>query len=260
MCNLVTGLLIKKCKLFSGRHMQSISTLTLFRFSTLSDKIWAFFQMQFAHAHMSKTPGLQFYKLMGSGRNLGFNPLPDWGVYAILSVWDNEKSAHLFFQQAAIFKRYQSHSSENWTVFMKVIQAKGLWAGGNPFNPSTDIDKSNPLIAVITRATIRTRKLLQFWRYVPTSQRPIQDGCPGLLYTKGIGEVPLLQMATFSIWKSMDDLKNFAYHSPEHQVAIKKTRELNWYKEEMFIRFQPYQFKGSWEGVHIPDLFLIPSE
>ncbi len=238
--------------------MNSITTLTLFRFSTLSDKIWAFFQMQFAHAHISKTPGLQFYKLMGSGKDLGFNPLPDWGVYAMLGVWDDEESAQQFFEKAAIFKRYQTHSSEHWTVFMKVRKATGLWSGGNPFTPSSDIDESNPLFAVITRATIRPRNLLQFWRYVPTSQRPIEAGCPGLLYTKGIGEAPLVQMATFSVWKSLDDLKNFAYNSPEHKVAIKKTREIDWYKEEMFIRFQPYKSLGTWGGINILESFLPP--
>jgi len=204
--------------------------------------------MQFAHAHIGKTPGLLFYKLLGSGRDIGFNPLPDWGVYALLGVWESEAAANLFFKNAAIFQRYGAHSSEYWTIFMKVRQAKGLWSGGNPFTPSDYLDLDNPVIAVITRATIRPGKLFEFWRYVPTSQRPIQAGCEGLLFTKGIGEAPLVQMATFSLWENMDALKNFAYNSPEHQVAIQKTRQLDWYKEEMFIRFQPYKSAGTWGG------------
>ena len=228
--------------------MNSVSTLTLFRFSTLSDKIWAFFQMQFAHAHISKTPGLQFYKLMGSGKDLGFNPLPDWGVYALLSVWDDEEYAQQFFEQAAIFKRYQTHSSEHWTIFMKVRKATGLWSGGNPFIPSQNLDTNNPLIAVITRATIKPSKLFKFWRYVPISQKPIEMGFPGLIYTKGVGEAPVVQMATFSVWENIDALKNYAYNSAEHREAIKKTHQLNWYKEEMFTRFQPYKTMGIWQG------------
>jgi heme-degrading monooxygenase HmoA len=224
----------------------SITTLTLFRFSNLLDKIWAFGQMQFAHPYISKSPGLIFYKLMGSGRELGFNPLPDWGVYAMLGIWEDEQAANNFFQSSQIFKRYQAHSSEQWTIFMKPRQSKGLWSGGNPFTPSTDLDEANQLIAVITRATIRPSKLLKFWRYVPTSQRPIQKGCAGLIFTKGIGEAPLVQMATFSLWENMEALKNFAYNSPEHQVAIQKTRQLDWYKEEMFVRFQPYRSLGRW--------------
>ena len=51
---------------------QAITTLTFFRFATLSDRFWAFGQMQFAHAHLARTPGLTFYKLMGSGKGAGF--------------------------------------------------------------------------------------------------------------------------------------------------------------------------------------------
>lgn len=236
--------------------MNSITTLTLFRFPTIMTQLWAFSQMQFAHSHIGKAPGLHFYKLMGSGRELGFNPLPDWGVYAMLGVWENEQAANDFFDHAEISLRYRAHSSEQWTIFMKPRRVKGLWSGGNPFIPSTDLEEANSLIAVITRATIKANKLVKFWRYVPTSQRPIQQGCAGLIYTKGIGEVPLVQMATFSLWENMESLKNFAYKSPEHQEAIRKTRQLNWYKEEMFVRFQPYRSVGTWGGKDLLAPFL----
>ncbi len=236
--------------------MSSITTLTLFRFSGLWNKMWAFGQMQFAHSHIRKTPGLNFYKLMGSGREPGFNPLPDWSVYALLCNWENENAANDFFQQADIFRDYQLHAKENWTIFMKPLHAKGLWSGINPFTPSVDLDQTNPLIAVITRATIRTNKLVKFWRYVPVSQLPILKGCKGLIYTKGIGEAPLVQMATFSIWQSVEDLKNFAYNSPEHKEAILKTHRIDWYKEEMFARFQPYRSMGSWGGQYLLSPYL----
>ena len=66
--------------------------------------------------------------------------------------------------------------------------------------------------------------------------------------TKGIGEVPFTQMATFSLWQDKQSLMDFAYNSKEHQNAIKKTREMDWYKEELFSRFQPYRSVGSWNG------------
>ena len=236
--------------------MVSITTLTLFRFKTLKSKLWAFGQMQFAHFFIAKSPGLIFYKLMGSGRDIGFNLFPDWGVYALLGVWENEQAANNFFNDSAIFKQYKKMSSEQWTVFMKSIQTKGFWSGGNPFTPSSDLDANNPLIAVITRATIKTHKLFTFWRFVPTSQRPIQRGCEGLIYTKGMGEVPIVQMATFSIWENLDALKKYAYHSLEHREAIKKTHQTNWYKEEMFTRFQPFKTLGTWEGKDVLASYL----
>ena len=228
--------------------MVSITTLTLFRFPSLKSKLWAFGQMQFAHFFIAKSPKLIFYKLMGSGRDVGFSLFPDWGVYALLGVWENEQAANDFFNHSTIYKQYQEMSSEQWTIFMKPIQTKGLWSGGNPFTPSLELDANNPLIAVITRATIKTNKLLKFWRFVPISQRPIQRGCTGLIYTKGVGEVPIVQMATFSIWENLDSLKEYAYNSLEHRQAVKKTHQIDWYKEEMFTRFQPFRTIGTWEG------------
>jgi heme-degrading monooxygenase HmoA len=236
--------------------MGSIVTLTLFRFTGLTSKLWALPQMRFAHAAMGNIAGLHFYKLMGSGRELGFSPFPDWGVYAMLCVWDHEQSANDFFNNAEIYQRYREKSSEQWTIFMKPIQTKGSWSGGNPFTPSADLDAANPLIAVITRATIRPHQLLKFWRYVPTSQRPIQRGCEGLIFTKGIGEAPLVQMATISIWETLESLKKFAYNSPEHIKAIQKTHQLNWYQEEMFARFQPFRSSGVWGGQDLLAAFL----
>jgi hypothetical protein len=231
--------------------MSSITTLTLFRFDNLRSKIWAFRQMQLAHAYISKTPGLQFYKLMGSGRDRGFSPFPDWGVYAMLGIWDSEHCADNFFKDAEIFERYRAYTCEQWTIYMKPKQAKGLWSGINPFTATTDLDQDNPLIAVITRASVKVAKLIKFWEYVPISQRPILKGCKGLIYTKGIGEIPLLEMATFSLWENIDALKNFAYNSPEHQEAIRKTRKIDWYKEELFARFQPYRSVGTWGGENV---------
>jgi heme-degrading monooxygenase HmoA len=227
---------------------KSITTLAFFRYSTWYGRVWAFFQMQLAHAHLRSVEGLSFYKLMGSGREMGFNPAPDWSVYALVAVWEDATFAHHFWDHAALARRFRANSTEQWVLYMKVREVKGLWSGGNPFEKSAHLDEGNPLLAVITRATIKPRRLIDFWRYVPTSQRPIAAGCDGLIFTKGIGEAPLLQMATFSLWRDFDALKKFAYQSPEHRVAIEKTKQLGWYKEEMFARFQPYRSDGIWGG------------
>ncbi|MFS4417816.1 DUF3291 domain-containing protein [Maribacter sp. 2307ULW6-5] len=202
--------------------------------------------MQFAHGHLRDVPGLQTYKLMGSGKE-GFDPMPDWSVYALLQIWDNEVCADVFFNTATLMDNYGRKASERWTIYMRNTKAVGKWGGKNPFETSNEIDPDNPLMAVITRATIKLGFLRKFWRYVPTSQAPLAHS-RGLLHTKGIGEVPFVQMATFSIWENGDALMDFAYKSKEHRQAIVKTRKLDWYKEELFSRFQPYRSVGSWQG------------
>jgi len=202
--------------------------------------------MQFAHRYLAKVEGLGFYKLLGTGKGNGFNPWPDYARYALLQVWKDAHDADQFFESHLLFQKYMRHSQEQWTLFMKTIKVDGLWSNQNPFKVS-DVSGDGP-VAIITRATIRTNRLRTFWKYVPTSEKPLEKS-EGLIYTKGVGEVPFLQMATFSLWKNQDAVKAFAYQSKEHAKAIKLTRELDWYKEEMFARFQPYKSLGTWYGV-----------
>jgi len=202
--------------------------------------------MQFAHKDLSKVEGQSFYRLLGSGKGLGFNPLPDWSTYCLLQVWDSEAAANEFFSSSNIMQRYKNQSAELLTLYMKNISAGGTWVGKNPFEKAADLDPAQP-IAVITRATIKLNWLLRFWKYVPTSHETLA-GNEGLIYTKGVGEVPIVQMATFSLWKDFESVKKFAYNSTQHQEAIRRTRKNDWYKEELFARFQPYKSTGTWEG------------
>jgi len=226
--------------------MSQITTLTFFKYPTLKSKFWAFMMMPIARYPLSKTKGLTFYKLMGSGKP-GFNPAPDWSTYGLLQIWENEHYANQFFNEATLFQKYKRNSQEQYTIYMKSIVAKGEWSGANPFEKSENLDDTIPFIAVITRATIKFKMLRTFWKYVPTSQEPLKNN-DGLLFTMGIGEVPLTQMATFSIWKNKEALMDFAYKSKEHAQAIVKTRKLQWYNEELFSRFQPYKTVGHWGG------------
>ncbi|MEM9857416.1 MAG: DUF3291 domain-containing protein [Bacteroidota bacterium] len=227
--------------------MSQVTTITFFKYRGFWQKLWAFVMMQNAHRYLSKVEGSDFYKLMGSGKGQGFNPLPDWSVYALLQVWESDELAQTFFSRHILINKYQKHTENMWTIFMKPIISKGSWSNQNPFRASDHLDENNPGIAVITRATIKWSKMVRFWRFVPRSQKPLALSS-GLIYTKGIGEAPLVQMATFSIWKSKTDLQHFAYSSEEHQEAIKLTRSLDWYKEELFARFQPYRSIGKWNN------------
>ncbi|MEP0479859.1 MAG: DUF3291 domain-containing protein, partial [Nonlabens sp.] len=112
-------------------------------------------------------------------------------------------------------------------------------------------NEDNKYISVITRATIKLSKLKIFWNAVPTSQLDLIDN-PNLLFTAGVGERPVTQMATFSLWNDARALKKFAYRSQNHRHAVQQTQALQWYKEELFTRFQPYKIKGTWADFEIP--------
>ena len=223
-----------------------ITTISFFKYTSLRNKFWGLKMMQFAHKGLVNTEGLSFYRLLGSGKGKGFNPFPDWSVYSLLQVWETEEAAHTFFDSSDLIQQYSERTDELFTLYMKNISAGGTWVGKNPFEKAADLDSTLP-IAVITRATIKWNWLIRFWKYVPTSQEPL-DGNEGLIYTKGIGEIPIVQMATFSLWKNFEAVKQFAYNSKEHQEAVRRTRKNEWYREELFARFQPYKSVGTWGG------------
>lgn len=230
---------------------QQITTLTFFKYPSFGQKLWAFGMMQFAHAPLKKILGLSFYKLLGSGKK-NFDPAPDWSVYGLLQVWENQEHATAFFEKSSLFERYKKHSDQQLTFYLKSIKAHGQWSKQNPFEASDTLDDTNDYIAVITRATIKLTMLKRFWDYVPTSQLDLVDN-PNLLFTAGVGERPVTQMATFSLWDSANALKKFAYRSANHRQAVQQTQALQWYKEEMFTRFQPYKIIGNWDGFTLPE-------
>lgn len=69
-----------------------------------------------------------------------------------------------------------------------------------------------------------------------------------LLLSIGIGETPLIYQATFSIWCDLDAVQQYACKTPAHADLVRKTRERDWYSEEMFTRFEVLGSTGSWEG------------
>ena len=226
-----------------------ITTISFFKYTSLRNKFWGLKMMQFAHKGLVNTEGLSFYRLLGSGKGKGFNPFPDWSVYCLLQVWESEEAAHTFFNSSDLIQQYSERTDELFTLYMKNISAGGTWVGKNPFEKGADLDSTLP-IAVITRATIKWNWLIRFWKYVPTSQEPLDEN-EGLIYTKGIGEIPIVQMATFSLWKNFESVKQFAYNSKQHQEAVRRTRKNEWYREELFARFQPYKSVGTWGGKYL---------
>ncbi len=136
---------------------------------------------------------------------------------------------------------------------MQTLQAHGKWDGDEPFKAIVNVGKAyiGPVV-VLTRAKINFTKLLDFWRHVPKTHASLRQS-KGVLLALGIGEKPLVQQATVSVWDSVESMKNFAYQQSGHREIVKRTRQSGWYDEELFARFIPL---AEWaEGGMAPGLF-----
>jgi hypothetical protein len=210
-----------------------------------AQRLWMLAQMGLARAAMRSAHGVRFWKLLGTGHGLGFSLRPNFGVYAVLAVWDHGVHGEAFLHQARWMRAARNRASEVWSAFLLPASAQGSWNGRKPFEPS--FHPAGGPIAVLTRATIRPGKLAAFWSAVPGTSAALEDR-PGLLLSTGIGEMPLARQATFSIWRDEHAIRSFAYHAPAHAEAVLRTHGDDWYAEEMFVRFAPLRWEGTWGG------------
>ncbi|TPE45949.1 DUF3291 domain-containing protein [Pontibacter mangrovi] len=231
-----------------------LTTLTLFGIRSGHVR-WGLAQMGTSGPKLQQVPGLLFFKLLGSGHGRGFSIKPNFRRYGLLCTWQSEAAADAFLHASPLMQEYQSHTSENWTIKLLPFQQHGKWDGQSPFTPTlTDKYTSGP-VAVLTRASINWRALPSFWRFVPKTSHAL-DNAEGLLCSIGLGELPLVRQATFSVWESAEAMKDYAYRNPLHQEVMRRTRQENWYKEELFARFKPVSSQGTWAGTDPLELVL----
>ncbi|XWW46972.1 DUF3291 domain-containing protein [Fibrella sp. USSR17] len=198
--------------------------------------------------------GLGFQKMMGTGKNFGL--WPDFSRYVFVGVWQSEAQAQVFFDSADWQSFLPQHATlpqgKPTTLYLRPIKSHGLWDGIDPFEPAANLPGSDVPdqasadlpIAVLTRASIRTGALLDFWRNVPEARKRIDEQGDNLLMALGAGEKPLVQQCTISVWRNAALVDQFAYRQSGHREIVKKTRQRKWYSEELFARFIVLKTEG----------------
>lgn len=214
---------------------EQITTVCIFKFDGVSDQFWGFKQVPLAFREMDGVPGLTFFKSMGSGGGKGFDFTPSFRVYAWLMVWQNQGFADAFFEAHPYFQAYRSRCASAEAFYLQNLMAHGKWSGVNPFEKAPDADDSGSIV-VLTRGRIKASRLVQFWRKVGRTANGLFK-FPELEFAIGIGELPFIQQATLSIWKSKAAMQHYAYTDATHKNVIRMTRKHQWYSEELFARF-----------------------
>lgn len=213
----------------------SLVTVRLLRFKGFKARWQALAEMGRTRMIPWHSEGLTFNKHLGSGAGNGFSILPDFGTYAWLGIWQSSEEANSFFERDERWLSFQSMAID-WKGWDGIpIRAHGTWNGRQPFVSDSSFSDWNGPVAVLTRASIKRSKALRFWMNVPGSSKHIEQQ-PGLIFAKGVGELPLVEQATLSLWDSVKAVQSFAYKDKAHSPMVRKTREIGWYSEEMFVR------------------------
>jgi hypothetical protein len=179
--------------------------------------------------------GLRFRRLLGTGRGAAMGLGGDLRRWATFAVWDDEPDLEALVAGA----------DEAWTVRLEPLGARGSWGGRRPL-PADRATTTGP-VAVLTRARVRFLKWPAFYRATPSVEATLH-AAPGLLATVGVGEAPLGLAATFSLWRSTEDMEAFAAAPGPHGEVARRARAEGWFAEDLFARFRPYASTGTWDG------------
>ncbi len=178
---------------------------------------------------------------MGSGKNGTFDIRPDFNQWAIMVFFDEDQFPLEDIQRLLgnfIIGWWRFFNADTRFFLLEPYAGHGTWDGLSFFvDQSKKTADPEGKIAVLTRATIRLSRLQHFWKAVPKTADQLEAN-KGFVYSIGIGEIPFIKQATFSVWESIEDMKAFAYKKMAHQDVIRRTRKESWYSEEMFLRFK----------------------
>lgn len=237
----------------------SQAALTIVRYPR-SKIAFAILAMAVFHFPLWFNKGISFYKLMGSGKNGTFDKTPDWQQWALLTVPSANGADAKDGAGSFINGWFSFFNCETYQLVLESLESHGKWDGKKPFGENLAKSPYDGPVAVLTRATIRLGKLKYFWQNVaPVAS--LMGSAKGFRFSVGIGEIPWIKQATFSVWQSKDDMKAFAYGMKEHAEVIKKTRKQKWYSEEMFTRFRILKTSGSIKGTDpLADLGMLNGE
>jgi hypothetical protein len=180
-------------------------------------------------------PGLRFVRHLGTGRGVAMGLGGDLRRWATFAVWDREVDLEPLGDGA----------DEAWSVRLEPLGARGSWGGRTPL-PDGRRTTDGP-VAVLTRARLRVRSWPAFYRSVPPVEAALH-AAPGVLAVVGVGEAPVGLQATFSLWRSTEDMEAFAAAPGPHRVVARRARAEGWFAEDLFARFRPYASTGTWGG------------
>ena len=224
----------------------TVVTFSLFGFSSLRQRLWAFSQMGLAKPALRAMPDLGFFKLMGTGSGAGFSTRPNFGVYTLLAEWPSLEIARERIASARALAGYRRKSDRMATLYLEPVSTRGHW-DGHVFPIDGAGTQALPVVAM-TRASIRPSKLIRFWAKVPAISATVEaEGTRQFMI--GTGEIPWLHQVTVSIWRSVEAMEAFSRTSATHGEAVRMAYRDDWFSEYCFTRFNLLAVDGHWQGL-----------
>jgi hypothetical protein len=206
-----------------------------------ASKAAALRQLSIGRRSLASTPGIRFWRNLGTGAGNNTGPGADLRRTALFAIWDDADSAARFRASA------WPDAVERWSVLLHGSGGHGAWRGVSVLDEIDMATDADGPVAIITRADVRITRWRRFAAVGPAVNAELLAS-QGLLDVVGIGEAPVGRQGTFSLWESAKAARRFSTSGEHHRSVIRRTRSERWYGEELFARFRPSDEQGTWNG------------
>lgn len=179
--------------------------------------------------------GSCFAKVLGTSKAHTTRTSVELRRWALFATWRDRDFYESFIETSQLLRRWHS-AGDVRTALLQPLSAKGSWGGSQLINADASQRPVGKQTAVLTRAWVKPRHWLTFSRSIEPVDTHLrtQQGCS---FSMGMGEWPIGEQATFSIWDSPEALEAFAYKGGAHSEVVRRRYQEGWYGEEVFARF-----------------------
>lgn len=192
----------------------------------------------------SDVPGLTYAETVTTAPlGGGLLPAPRPSRVGMIAAWNDDEALDAFDRDHPLAATFAA----GWEVRMQPLRVSGRWPEmpGLP-ERALPVDDTEPVIA-LTLGRLRLHRALPFLRSAAAAENDaVADGA--LIASTGLARPPRL-VSTFSIWRSMAAMREYAYGKDgSHQAAVRNDRARPFHHVSAFVRFRPYASRGSWDG------------
>lgn len=163
------------------------------------------------------------------------------GTVGMIAAWEDDAALDDFSRSHPLAERLAG----GWQVRLEPLRVSGAWAGmpGLPTR-ALPVDDREP-VGILTLGQLRLLRTGPFRRSAGPAEAAAVDS-PALLAGTGLARPPRL-VATFSLWRSAAEMRDYAYgRDSAHQAAVGADRARPFHHESAFVRFRPYASHGLW--------------
>ena len=192
----------------------------------------------------ASTPGLRHANVALTAPLSGsVLPSPAFGRVGLVAFWDDDDALDRFLSDHPM----AATLAGGWHVRLDPLRASGSWPGLPSDVPTKhDVELDGPA-AVLTLGRLRLTQTVRFFRASAKAEGAVVEA-EGLIWATGLARPPFV--STFSLWQTTEALSTYAYghREPAHTGAIAAHRLEPFHHESAFIRFRPYDSKGTLGG------------